>query len=187
MRCEFPTQRFVDNGDGTVTDNHTGLQWEKKTGTYSRVVDCHETTCSDPHNVNNTYQWCLNANDDAHCDHPGQPPDGGAFTDFLIRLNTAPCFAGHCDWRLPSEEGANFPYAGAKELESILLTPAPCDTRPCIDPVFGPTAESAYWSATTIVRVDNPTGAWIVSFDHGSVNYSFKDLSFHVRAVRTGP
>ena len=25
--------RFVDNGDGTVTDNQTGLQWEKKTTT----------------------------------------------------------------------------------------------------------------------------------------------------------
>ncbi|TMA85936.1 MAG: DUF1566 domain-containing protein, partial [Deltaproteobacteria bacterium] len=25
--------RFVDNGDGTVTDNETGLIWEKKTGT----------------------------------------------------------------------------------------------------------------------------------------------------------
>src|SRR6059036_1572800 len=26
------TLRFVDNGDGTVTDNQTGLQWEKKDG-----------------------------------------------------------------------------------------------------------------------------------------------------------
>src|SRR5262249_31397738 len=25
-----PGPRFVDNGDGTVTDNQTGLQWEKK-------------------------------------------------------------------------------------------------------------------------------------------------------------
>src|SRR5262245_57624763 len=27
------TLRFVDNGDGTVTDNQTGLQWEKKSNT----------------------------------------------------------------------------------------------------------------------------------------------------------
>src|SRR5690242_10587120 len=34
------TPRFVDNMDGTVTDNETGLQWEKKTGTVGTGVLC---------------------------------------------------------------------------------------------------------------------------------------------------
>ena len=28
--CPTPGPRFVDNGDGTITDTKTGLQWEKK-------------------------------------------------------------------------------------------------------------------------------------------------------------
>jgi uncharacterized protein DUF1566 len=33
--------RFVDNGDGTVTDNLTGLQWQQRTGDWNRdgVID----------------------------------------------------------------------------------------------------------------------------------------------------
>lgn len=60
--------------------------------------------------------------------------------------------AGHCDWRLPSEDGRNSPFTGARELESILLAPSPpspCGTVPCIDPIFGPTVAFYYWSATT--------------------------------------
>ena len=42
--------RFVDNGDGTVTDHLTGLQWEKKTSAVGSGEDY-----SDPHDVDNTY------------------------------------------------------------------------------------------------------------------------------------
>jgi len=69
------TLRFVDNGDGTVTDNETGLIWEKKTGTVGTAVNCATTTCSDPHDVNNTYTWSSS----------GTAADGRAFTDFLSR------------------------------------------------------------------------------------------------------
>ena len=31
MSCEAQAQRCVDNGDGTVTDNGTGLMWQKAT------------------------------------------------------------------------------------------------------------------------------------------------------------
>ena len=36
--------RFVDNGDGTVTDNQTGLMWEKKTE--SNVFDRYKWSSS---------------------------------------------------------------------------------------------------------------------------------------------
>src|SRR5262249_57973783 len=39
------TLRFVDNGDGTVTDNQTGLQWEKKTGTFVAPRVCQYASC----------------------------------------------------------------------------------------------------------------------------------------------
>jgi hypothetical protein len=62
--CSFDTsgchsERFHDNGDGTVTDHKTGLMWEKKTGIVGNPVQCTSSGggCPDAHNVNNTYAW----------------------------------------------------------------------------------------------------------------------------------
>src|SRR5439155_128123 len=65
------TLRFVDNMDGTVTDNETGLQWEQKDGAGGGA------NFADPHDVDNTYTWSSS----------GTAADGTAFTDFLSRLN----------------------------------------------------------------------------------------------------
>jgi len=104
-----PPPRFVDNSDGTVTDNQTGLMWEKKTGTPGNVTLCLDhSDCPNPHDVNNAYTWTniFIANDTA--------PDGSLFTNFVERIDTAlststdgitvkdVCFAGHCDWRVPN-------------------------------------------------------------------------------------
>jgi hypothetical protein len=175
------TPRFVDNGDGTVTDKQTGLMWEQKTGTfdpYSAGVDCSITTCSDPHNVNNQYAWSAS----------GTAPDGGAFTDFLARVNgtlcsTSPCtgLGGHSDWRLPT----------IWELHAI-LDPDPIASAcgpgsVCIDQAFGPTAWNLYWSATTYA--DNPALAWGVGFYDGGalgtdVKTGYSHSNNYVRAVR---
>ena len=39
--ADLQPPRFVDNGDGTITDNRTGLMWEKKTscGAWWPVID----------------------------------------------------------------------------------------------------------------------------------------------------
>src|SRR5262245_46993085 len=124
-----PQPRFVDNGDGTITDNETGLMWEKK------ILD--EGACPrfdniliprSPHCVQDTWQWT----------NSGTAPDGGVFAVFLARLNAAVsrsgdgvnirdvCFAGHCDWRIPN----------IVELQTIVLSP--CSNPICIDPIFGP-------------------------------------------------
>jgi hypothetical protein len=177
--------RFEDCGDGTVADHKTGLQWEKKTGTWATPgVDCGTVTCTDPHDVNNRYQWSLGSPYD---------PDGGAFTDFLTRLNAAldpnlatGCFARRCDWRLPE----------IAEFQTILVGPgaAPgqpdtCSSPPCIDPEFtavgGPTASSFYWSASAVA--DNPLNAWSAYFGDGTVYmYYGKTFDVYVRAVRAG-
>src|SRR5262249_55765309 len=80
--------RYVDNGDGTVTDKLTGLQWEKKTDDAS------------VHDRDDRYSWGAG----------GAGAAGTAYTSFLAALNGA-CFAGHCDWRLPT----------LTELQTILL------------------------------------------------------------------
>jgi len=174
--------RFEDCGDGTLADHQTGLQWEKKTGTLGSFVVCATAGCPDPHIVNNLYKWSST----------GTLPDGGAFTDFLARLNgeydpsaATGCFAGHCDWQLPK----------ISELQTILIGPdaapgqAPtCSTPPCIDPGFaavgGPTASSYYWSAST--SAGGPGFAWFARFDDGTVGDPLKTFGTYVRAVRAG-
>ena len=172
--CTFDTSgcsatRFVDNGDGTVTDTQTGLMWEQK--------DSLDNTAnySDPHDADNTYTWSSS----------GAAPDGTAFTEFLAALNngtssdgtaTTGCFANHCDWRLPT----------VVELRGILdLTATGCGSgSPCIDPAFGPTQSGDYWSASTThptIRTSRGTctSRWQrVRGTEKSYNY--------VRAVRAG-
>ena len=161
--------RYVDNGDGTVTDYDTGLMWEQKTDDGS------------VHDKDNTYSWTLTAG--------GLPPDGTAFTAFLGTLNngtssipataTGGCFAGHCDWRLPVFEE----LAGIRDLGAPGCK-VPGSGSPCIDQtVFGPTVAGYYWSATTLDS--NPLNAFFVDFKTGGVTLS-KLAALFVRAVRSG-
>jgi hypothetical protein len=177
--CEASPSRFRDNGDGTVTDRQSGLIWEKKTGTThpgmaSGYIVCGFTGCGDPHDVNNVYDWS-----------GGSRPDGTVFGNFLARLNTgvtpdgvAPivgCFAGHCDWRLPS----------LNELQGIIdLTRGACGggTGACIDPAFGPTQDWYYWTATGDGDSLGFT-VWQV-WDGGFAG--FKGEPVYARAVRGG-
>jgi hypothetical protein len=150
--------RFNVNGDGTLTDNQTGLMWEITSSNCNVYVTCYT----------NTYTWSTGDNN----------PDGTLYTMFLAILNrdeddsgTSTCFANHCDWRIPT----------VVELESILLAPYPCGTSPCIDPAFGPTQPSVYWSSTSTVT---PDSAWFVNFTGGTHQNYLKTYPTYARAVR---
>ncbi len=111
--------RFTAGGDGTVVDHLTGLQWEQKTADASL------------HDESNRYTWS-NAMDAA----PGSG-DGSAYTVFLATLNGG-CFAGQCDWRLPT-------------IAELLSAAEPhCSSAPCFDPIFGVTTDANYWSSTSV-------------------------------------
>jgi uncharacterized protein DUF1566 len=158
--------RFIDNGDGTISDRKTGLMWEKKTGEAGGP-----SNAGDVHDVNNRYTWSASGNG-----------DGTAFTVFLRTLNGCgtTCFAGHCDWRLPS----------IRELKEIVDHSAPgCGKRTvaCINPIFAPTGlmqASVYWSGTT--DADEPGDARGVVFRGGFGEHFAKTLNLYVRAVRSG-
>ena len=165
--------RFVDNGDGTISDTQTRLMWEKKTGAFGAP------DYVDPTNVNNTYTW--SATDVG-------APDGTLFTDFLARMNctlasgnSSPgCGPGiYTDWRIPNIE----------ELHTIRIEPCQIQNpvAPCIDPIFGVTRLFTSWSSTSRAI---PYVAWGVNFSPFPsppiLNSDLKDRAFSARAVRGG-
>jgi hypothetical protein len=151
--------RYGDNGNGTVTDYRSGLQWEKKTGLF--VIGGFVCVLGDPLRcVNNRYNW----------------NEAMAFADATADGATlTTCFAGRCDWRLPK----------ISELQTILLEPAPCGTSPCIDPIFGPTNAGSYWSSTALVTAPE-TNAWLMDFTDGDPFHFIKVSEHSVRLVRDG-
>ena len=151
--CDNP--RYEDNGDGTVTDRLTALHWEQKTD---------DATVHDKDNV---YSWSA-------VDPAGMAADGTAFTTFVAALNSGGCFAGQCDWRLPT----------IYELQTILLEAYPCTTSPCLDQTALGPAVAEYWSVTTAASL--PDSTWDVNFGDGSVFFEYKADTGYVRAVRGG-
>jgi len=81
----------------TVTDNLSGLIWEKKTDDGS------------DHDWDDLRTWGSSSDGDS------TNADGTAFTQFLVNLNNAG-FAGADDWRLPT----------LAELQTLVSGPYPC-------------------------------------------------------------
>lgn len=168
--------RYINSGDGTVSDLNTGLQWEQK------------DQSGGIHDWNNRYSWCVGPD---NCADSSNPPDGTAFTQFLFKLNgglsadpesTTGCFAGHCDWRLPTIEE----LAGIVDPMHGKCAPVG-EGGPCIDPIFGPTQPWVYWSQTTNAPPGYTGWAWDVNFYLGAIARGAKTANtVYVRAVRGG-
>jgi hypothetical protein len=171
FRKRFPATscdqaRYLDNGDGTVMDTLTGLQWERK-----RKLDG-TVNLEKARDADNQYSWSAG----------GAAADGTAYTDHLAQLNSN-CFAGHCDWRLPT-------FA---ELQTILDTEqGVCSggSGACIDPIFGPTAPAFHWTSSSRIEPNLAAHGMIVdfggSFEFGYVGSVNKFRAYAVRAVRGG-
>jgi hypothetical protein len=157
------SRMYNDLGNGVIKDQRTGPFWEKKSDD------------SGVHDKDNYYSWT----DD---DTAPWPFDGTAATVFLATLNTAPCFGGFCDWRLPTRF----------ELETILdlgnalpAVPAVFNTNctaGCTVTTCSCTRSSYYWSSST--SPNDPSYAWFVNFSGGYVYYDGKTNGYYVRAVR---
>jgi hypothetical protein len=165
--------RYIDNGNGTVSDLNTLLMWEKKVSGSSSSIDSRGIgNCL--HCVNDRYAW-------TPAMHEWLSAVNGRTNSNIGQTG----FAGFEDWRMPTME----------ELTKILGCTVPGPTGACIDPIFGPTNGSAttgncvgsYWSSTTADF--NPKTAWILGFTNGGVGTAFKndpDNHLSVRAVRGG-
>jgi hypothetical protein len=152
---------YTDNGDGTITDNATGLTWEK------------QSSDGTIHDESNTYTW------------------EEAFTRKIAALNTpSSCFAGHCDWRLPNrreldslvDTGRFAPAVNPLFYNATTCTPE-CTVKTCsctqFDGIY-------YWSSTSQQDPGSPNFAWAVDFNQGVIEYYDKTLPLYARAVRGG-
>ncbi len=161
------TFMLKDLGNGVVKDQRTGLFWEKKSDDGSI------------HDKDNSYTWSVGI-------APFQSTASGtAFTVFLATLNTPPCFAGHCDWRLPTvkELGTivDFGSGGPGVPQEFDNDCSPgCTVASCSCTGIGRT-----WSSTTYYY--NSTYAWYVFFYFGNAERDVeKSGTALVRAVRSG-
>jgi len=174
-------ERFQDNGDGTITDRQTGLMWEKKDDS------------GGVHDQDNQYTWSALVGGVT-----GTNFDGTAKTDFLDVLNDvagggSSCFAGHCDWRLPSVNRSG----GTEELDGLVDASEPAPKiftefkTPCTP---GCNVESAscsctrssfYWSSVTATGADEVVH--YVDFSSGDVFVQASSVLQFVRAVRNVP
>jgi len=182
---------FVDNGDGTITDQNTGLQWEKKSDDGST------------HDKDDRYPWVSLCTGDNHtwctrdADCPAAGPGGtcGGTTalEWVDALN-ASHFAGHDDWRLPSirEIASIANYQSMYPSPSVSpefdtncgldsLGNAGCTVTECSCTDDG---NDVYWSSTTLAAASEY--AWAMYFGYGYQVYNDKTTSHLVRAVRGG-
>lgn len=163
--------RFVDDSSaGTVTDNLTGLVWEKKVA-FDGVDDP-----SNPHDADRPFSWS-----------DGDPwyETGTAFDDFLKSLNQEG-FGASNGWRVPT----------ITELQTLMAVSGP-GTAPGF-PDAANNADGGYWSSTTSPLIYGgckvtASCAWNVTFTHRpkvlgppGVAVDGKEGNRHIRAVHGG-
>jgi hypothetical protein len=158
---------FTDNGDGTITDNATGLMWEKKDDS------------GGIHDKDNTYTW-----ESIRCE---QHQDGTIY-DFVAALNEGAGFAGHTDWRIPNrrelESLFNYqefgpPYDQPRTYPEFYSTCAPaCTVTTCSCAAPLPT-----WTSTDVIN--GACEGYLANFHDAMILADWKDVEYVARAVRT--
>ena len=171
------TDRYKDNGNGTVTDIKTKLQWMQCSlgQTFSegsnRLFQCKGEA--------NEYTW-----------------------EEALDIARAFSFADYSDWRLPTIKELNslvycsngkiiqYKNDGYYSIETEGARSCKSDSRgnfksPTIEQSVFPNTASGYWSSSP--SASNSNYAWGVYFDYGSDNANgYRNNTRYVRDVRSG-
>ncbi|MCP4365856.1 MAG: DUF1566 domain-containing protein [Planctomycetes bacterium] len=154
----WPTPRFTDNSNGTVTDNLTGLIWLKNANCANATRDW-TTALSDVTQLNT--DGTMNSN---NC---GDTSNGGSY---------------QTDWRLPNR----FEFESLLDLRYVSPSvPNTAGTGQWTEgqPFSGVLSEY-YWSGSTYAS--STSNAWFVSLSDGYVSYTIKAGTNYVWPVRGG-
>jgi hypothetical protein len=150
------TLSYTDNGNGTITDNNTGLVWGKK-GDNGGL-----------HDKDNSYYWSGNGIEET-------------VWDWLDDVNTA-AFGGYQDWRIPNVRE----LLSIMDFQNLWAVPAAFNNNCVSGATVltgSCSFQSLYWTSTT--RFISPSMAWTLS-NYGSVYPYSKPSNFRIRAVRGG-
>lgn len=189
-------ERFIDNGDGTISDQETGLMWEKKIG-LDGAVDGFEL-----HDADNRYPWTgacsgatpVSCRTDADC--PGQETCNAndqqrtKLTVFQwieeVNRENGVGYVGFSDWRVPTIDELRTLRASP---ESVPATHEAFHGQSCgttctewPEPACSCTSPNPYWSVTSLDS--DPAWAWRVDFRTAEVLPNRKTDKLLIRAVR---
>jgi hypothetical protein len=158
--------RYLDNGDGTVTDVRTALQWMR----FSLGQKWQNETCV---GEAKEYNW-------------------KRALDAAEVLNRQGGYAGYRDWRVPTkEELQTLIYSSSRLPKKWNDTGERCqgdyESPTIYQPAFPNTPMWGYWSSSTDASHRYyPDYAWGVAFQSGYVGDGHKASDSHVRLVRGG-
>jgi hypothetical protein len=193
--CAAPGPRFVNNGDGTITDQQMGLMWEQKVERDDRrpswagsCINTPGTYCQP--NVEAAALCAAHADGAVGC---GLCSDGGACApsetvwEWAADLNRRK-YGGHADWRIPTREELRsiVDYAAvASPVVDEAFNGADCGTG-CFD-IVSPACSCTqviddYWTASVFAPI--PYIAWTVGFGNGALSATIRTEPRFVRAVR---
>lgn len=175
-----PEFSYTDHGDGTITDNNTGLMWEK------------QGQDNGMHHWQNLFNWenafavhlnRMNNMCDGFEGDPALLTPCNSDADCIGVGNGLCGHGGHRDWRLPNRHelqsivnvGTGFPAVHQAFFDNCVLG---CNVLECSCTVSNP-----YWTSTSHVSVSQ---AWVVIFGQGISETQGKTITRQVRAVR-GP
>lgn len=156
-------RRYTDNGDSTVTDNHSGLIWLKNANCigsqypdFGKQCDCTEQ--------NGKVTW----------------QQAQTFVEGLNQGQFPECDSNHTDWRLPNvqEMQSVVHYGFHNPAMSNAIGNGPWQE----DDAFTNIQSESYWTSTP--DASNPSMAWRLRLDRGILFTEHKSYPFHVWPVR---
>lgn len=159
----------------------TGQDGEQQRGEPRAYEDFGDGTIRDKRTA---LTWEKMSDDGSIHDKDTQLTWAEAFTK-IDALNTPPCFAGSCDWRLPTPHElytlVNLGFANPSVSPAFNTDCTPgCTVLTC-----SCTGLTSYW--TSSAQVNDPDSAYLVSLFNGTIGVGAKTLTvFRARAVRGG-